>query len=662
MAHSAGNWLQSQQITSQVVCVALVTGAAATVVLWCAGPAILSGMIATTAGPTATSKSLAILAAQYCDIRAIAVPAAVVGMVAQAVCLTTDYVIPPYRYHYSLHLAIGARHTSTGMYQVPVLSVSRLFFVYLRQPKRKAFRSSELERERVTSYSKSRVMKTTNGKTTREACRWTALKRYLFSSPSCRRNWKGTVWITSILLLFIFAHMMVSNINFLDLAPSSKVKPMEEHEKMMTASQSQVIVPPPIQDPLQLLIARNQVELQLPVSESCAARESEIEEFCQIKKCQLHERDVIPAATAREAAELHKTSNSFLTKIISSSTTKKQCKTLWFAGFSEGPGSRCRDAGGTGIRMVYAAALQSARVNAADVPQPVLLLGRLGQKPDEDISALRVFAAARGAIIVTVDRLSFQDDISRWYQNKTTNTDHMIGPYLRMDIPWIVEKHGLFDLPDICPQHILYTDADSLFVNPVSHADMDALKAYMVHRKLPPWQHSPEIRKLEKETRSEPPFIMYGRESTLTPARSENTGVMLMDVQRFGQELPSIIRFRNEHTEQSIFTVFDQSMLNYYFDQDKIQWGRHLLPLYWNWKLYWKLESSTFRDLKLVHFHGPKPDTGAWSMADCNTNMSGIGPGYHAIVEDSICCDRGKTTARVREFYNLVAPPPADVC
>lgn len=528
---------------------------------------------------------------------------------------------------------------------------------------------------------------TTNGKTTREAFRWATIirdrscgKNVRCFVPS-RRNWKGKVGITSVLFVFILTRSLVSNLKFRSLEPSGKAKLTEEHEKMMAALQSQVIIPPSIRNPLQSLIARNQVELQLPVSQNCAASERKIEEFCQSvhsrKKCRLHTREVIPAATAREAAELHKASNSLVTK--RSSTTTKQCKTLWFAGFSEGPGSRCRDAGGTGIRMVYAAALQSARVNAADVLQPVLLLGRLGLKPDEDISALRVLAAAQGVIIVTVDRLSFQDDIARWYQNKTTNEDHKIGPYLRMDIPWIVEKHRLFDLPDICPHHILYTDADSLFVNPVSHADMDALKAYMVHRKLPPWQ-SPGIRQLKKKIRywkerwsavwkslgvglwSEPPFIMYGREGQITPAKSANTGVILMDVQRFGQELPSIIRFRNEHAKQSIFKASDQSVLNYYFDQDKMRWGRHLLPLYWNWKLYWKLEPSTFRDLKLVHFHGPKPDTGAWSMADCSTNLTVVHPAYQSIVKESICCDRGKTTARVREFFDLVAPPPADVC
>lgn len=408
-----------------------------------------------------------------------------------------------------------------------------------------------------------------------------------------------------------------------------------------------------------LLFEENQHEPILMPSRQCVEQHDKIGDFCNTfhrKKCPLHTPEPIPLETIKEQ----------------STSNHQKCKTLWFAGFSEGPGSRCPDAtietgsGGTGIRMQYAAALESARVHAKDVLQPVLLLGRYGLSEDEDVSAVRAYAEAQGAIVVTVDRLSFQDDIAAWHRElNIVSPDHQMGPYMRMDIPGIVEQHRLFDLPGICPRHVLYTDADSLFVNPVGHADMDALKAYMVHRKYPQAASSFWSGIWARFWSGvEPPFVMYGREKKLDSTKPKNTGVMLMDVPRFQQELPAMINFRNEHIDQTVFTAFDQDWFNLYFQQNsRVRSGRHLLPLYWNWKLYWRLEPSVFTDIKIVHFHGPKPQTGAWRMADCQFNLTEFWPPqYHGMIKDSICCDRGKTAARVREFYTRIAPANEDVC
>jgi hypothetical protein len=125
-----------------------------------------------------------------------------------------------------------------------------------------------------------------------------------------------------------------------------------------------------------------------------------------------------------------------------------------------------------------------------------------------------------------------------------------------------------------------------------------------------------------------------------------------------------MIRFRDEHPDPAAFTAFDQGWLNLYFEQkDKMRSGRHFLPLYWNWKLYWRLEPSLFDDLKIVHFHGPKPMTGAWKMADCQFNLTDFWPHqYHHLIHDAICCDQGRTAARVLDFHDLIAPPFEDVC
>lgn len=427
-------------------------------------------------------------------------------------------------------------------------------------------------------------------------------------------------------------------------------------------SNSTVVIPDSVQNDkltnnTASLISWQGLQHHLPISASpkCIQQSNAVDNFCQAylknNPCQVHTPELIPPATA-------------ITQI------KPSCKTLWFAGFSEGQLSQCpvvgngTKTGGTGIRMMYAAALQSAKVYADGVLQPVLMLGRCEGVKDGAV-ALRTWALAQGAIVVRVNRLSFHNDIATWHRALIiTSPDHQMGPYMRLDIPNMIENHRLFDLPNICQRHILYTDADTLFVNPVSHIDMDALKSYMLDRKSPsspvPWWWQ----RLWMRYSYEPPIVMYGREHGIGNKEPKNTGVMLMDAPRFQNELPAMVKFRNEHDNPLLFTAFDQNWLNMYFRQNARRLaGFHLLPLYWNWKIYWSLEPSAFPDLKVVHFHGPKPMLGAWLMADCEFNLTDfpIVP-YHSFVRTSICCDRGKTAARIRDFYNSISPKEEDVC
>ena len=428
---------------------------------------------------------------------------------------------------------------------------------------------------------------------------------------------------------------------------------------------SSAVIPDSVRNPrvkkktAQWQVEDKRVELPLPMSPRCVEQQSQVDEFCNLNyqgNCPLHTPEPIPPA---EEQKLKKAS------------TTSQCKTLWLAGFGEGPEARCSDAksggddkGGTGVRVQYAAALQSARYHAKDVLQPVFLLGQY-ERSDEDVSKIAAFAESHGAIVVTVNQLSFQDHIAAWHRDlNIVSIDHQMGPYMRLDIPGIIEQHKLFDLPGICPHHVLYTDADCLFVNPVEHADMDALKAYMVHRKSPPTESWWKAFWSRFWLGGAPPFVMYGRESKLNTMQPSNTGVMLIDVARFQKELPAIIQFRNEYPDQTVFTSFDQVWLNLYFEQNRrLGSGRHMLPLYWNWKLYWRLEPSCFSDLKIVHFHGPKPERGAWKMAHCQLNLTDFWPPeYHAFIHNAICCDRGKTATHVHDFYHIVAPSHQDVC
>ena len=57
------------------------------------------------------------------------------------------------------------------------------------------------------------------------------------------------------------------------------------------------------------------------------------------------------------------------------SSSSEGCKMLWFAGFHEE--NTCNEKG-TGYKIMYSAALNSAILNAGESLQPVLMLGRLG--------------------------------------------------------------------------------------------------------------------------------------------------------------------------------------------------------------------------------------------------------------------------------------------
>jgi hypothetical protein len=114
--------------------------------------------------------------------------------------------------------------------------------------------------------------------------------------------------------------------------------------------------------------------------------------------------------------------------------------------------AQCNPNGGGYIRD-YARALSWTKLNAADTLQPVLLLGRYGLEENPNISQVGKWAKQQGAIVITVDKLSFQDDVVWWH--KGMGVDHLQGPYMRMDIPqltkWIVSVAQR--LPEICPLH-----------------------------------------------------------------------------------------------------------------------------------------------------------------------------------------------------------------
>jgi len=76
-----------------------------------------------------------------------------------------------------------------------------------------------------------------------------------------------------------------------------------------------------------------------------------------------------------------------------------------------------------------------------------------------------------------------------------------------------------------------------------------------------------------------------------------------------------------------------------------------------HWKICWNLHPSHLADLKIVHFHGPKPGSGVEDMAQCNLDaMEQTPERYHEMYKQSVCCDHGKTANTILHLYQYINP------
>ena len=347
------------------------------------------------------------------------------------------------------------------------------------------------------------------------------------------------------------------------------------------------------------------------------------------------------------------------------------CKTLWFTGISEPilekaddiiqtlPFANLSTSPFVGSYMnFYMLALESLALQESkkqglnprekNVLQPVLLLNEFGNINSSkiDSSFIAQFAKSRGGIVIPVKELSFQDAVDEIFHfEKSIQNGHRVGPFLRMDIPQIISSHGLFDLPGVCNDaFVLYTDTDVFFPNPISHRDIQQLKYQMSSTTV--------ISNGVSLTTASPAVVMYGRESSKYPQIS-NTGVMMIDVQKFALEMTAILDYgfqvsKEKGQDTEPFDSYDQGWLNAYFERKEGLGAplRTILPITFNWKVYWRLNPSTWYDLKIIHFHGPKPGRLFENIAMCDFiggKASGLWPSYGGLVRQGICCDHGVT-------------------
>jgi hypothetical protein len=376
----------------------------------------------------------------------------------------------------------------------------------------------------------------------------------------------------------------------------------------------------------------------VPIHPDCIANSHNVSEFCSqqlLQGCMTLQVEIPQEPSG-------------IIPLLPVSSKYDPCQTLWFASFHEGS-SACpeqSDKEGAGYAIDYSAALSSAIANAGDTLHPVLLLGRYGlaNENSTELSTVGKWAAQHGATVIVLPRLSFQDDVNLTVSNFSQQRFHQasMGPFMRLDIPRVIHEYKLFDNPNICQRHVLYTDSDVLFTNKITHQDMDELK------------HS-----MESSTGTAA-VVAYGREFSMTPEIT-NTGVMLMDVPAFEKEWPSILSFAKQ---QEQFPGHDQLMLNNYFKSSpENSRKRSLMSIYWNWKAYWKLEPGQHDAIKVLHFHGPKPGKGLEEMGSCSIDLfETIRPGYRRHFSHAVCCDQGKTAYWARKMLSHFEASKEEVC
>lgn len=260
--------------------------------------------------------------------------------------------------------------------------------------------------------------------------------------------------------------------------------------------------------------------------------------------------------------------------------------------------------------------------------------------------------------MIPVKELSFKNALNEIFHFADTAEDgHRVGPFLRMDIPYIIKEHGLFDLPGVCNDgFVLYTDTDVFFPNPIFHHDIQQLK-YQMNTTTVIINGVPLIT-------ASPAVVMYGREFSKHPEMF-NTGVMMIDTQKFALEIPSILNYglqvaKEKGNNTTPFVALDQGWLNAYFEmrEGQGQQLRTLLPINFNWKAYWSLNPSTWYDLKVIHFHGPKPGRMFEYIATCDFNSGKADPRwphYEGIVRQGICCDQGITATILSRALERIA-------
>lgn len=139
------------------------------------------------------------------------------------------------------------------------------------------------------------------------------------------------------------------------------------------------------------------------------------------------------------------------------------------------------------------------------------------------------------------------------------------GAFLRVEIPKIVEMQGFKD------EYVLYTDCDVMFLHDVVDYLQNLTCKY---------------------------FAIAPQENPKDWVNQVNTGVMYMNTKNLLDVHEDFNKFIDQNLGQLLKKSYDQGAYKRYF---RGKWDR--LDLTMNWKPYWEIN----QEIKILHFHGPKP-------------------------------------------------------
>jgi hypothetical protein len=184
-------------------------------------------------------------------------------------------------------------------------------------------------------------------------------------------------------------------------------------------------------------------------------------------------------------------------------------------------------------------------------------------------------------VTVILHRSPMYEQLRRHGEDNPTYLPVASGAFLRWSIPLIEQTD----------EYVFYTDVDVIF-------------------------RSDPTRLLQALLPFDAPFLAAGEmmRGVHDGYRvNMNSGVMLINVPRFRQDLPALMAHRTRDLNKG----FDQAgLINFYGSG----WGR--LPDILNWKPYWTIDSPEPSDQPvIIHFHGPKP-AGLRTMIDGGHGIS----------------------------------------
>lgn len=200
------------------------------------------------------------------------------------------------------------------------------------------------------------------------------------------------------------------------------------------------------------------------------------------------------------------------------------------------------------VKMYKVAVITAKKTNPSI--KPILILdGEIDEHIHELINM---------GVRVVNHRVNFYNELYDHYKDDTT----AYGAFLRVDIPIICKKLGI---EDTC---VLYTDNDVMFISDIT-----------------------ELNKFNTKT-----FMCAGEFTKIGKHWDMNSGVMWLNWKYLLSTYDDFVGFIKNNLNK--FTVYDQDAYKQFYNE-----SIERLNYKFNYKPYW----GPFNDIKILHFHGPKP-------------------------------------------------------